>query len=77
MYPTADLVARYLGECGARVSNGLKLSENYGLELTHRKAMASSTEQLWRCLVRIAERWRRERDIREERVGMFDPGNSR
>ncbi len=38
------------------VSYGFKVIKNYGLELTHRKAMASSTELLWRCLGRIAER---------------------
>lgn len=50
---------------------------SYGLELIHRKAMASSTEQLWRCLGRIAERWRSEGYIREERGGMLDPGYNR
>ena len=40
----------------AGVSYGFKVIKNYGLELTHRKAMASSTELLWRCLGRIAER---------------------
>ena len=58
------------------VSYGFKVSQNYGMELTHRKAMASSTEMLWRCLGRIAERWRRERDIRAERGGLFDPRDS-
>ena len=58
------------------VSYGFKVSKNYGMELTHRKAMASSTEMLWRCLGRIAERWRRERDIRAERGGLFDPRDS-
>ena len=38
--------------------------------------MASSTELLWRCLGRIAERWSRERDIRDERGGLFDPRDS-
>ena len=39
--------------------------------------MASSTELLWRCLGGIAERWRRERDIRDERGGLFDQRDSR
>ena len=56
------------------VSYGFKVSKNYGMELTHRKAMASSTEMLWRCLGRIAERWRRERDIRAERGGLLIRG---
>ena len=60
----------------AGVSYGFKVSRNYGLELTHRKAMASSTELLWRCLGGIAERWRRERDIRDERGGLFDQRDS-
>ena len=51
------------GHVVVRVSYGFKVIKNYGLELTHRKAMASSRELLWRCLGRIAERWRRERDI--------------
>ena len=38
--------------------------------------MASSRELLWRCLGRIAERWRRERDIRVKRGGLFDPRDS-
>ena len=38
--------------------------------------MASSTELLWRRMDRIAERWRREREIPAERGGAFDPRDS-
>ena len=65
-----------LAMAASYVSYGFKVIKNYGLELTHRKAMASSRELLWRCLGRIAERWRRERDIRVKRGGLFDPRDS-
>ena len=57
------------------VSSKLKMGESSKMELTHPKVVASSAETLRRCVKHIAEGGRSERDLRDERSGLFDPGD--
>ena len=54
-----------------------KMSENAGIELTHRTVQASFTRISWRCLRDFAEGGTSERDLRDERSGPFHPGDRR
>ena len=46
------------------------------MELTHLRESASSTGNPWRWCVEIVKGGRSERDLRNERGGIFDPGHS-
>ncbi len=57
------------------VSADVKMSEIAEIELTHLRPEASSTENPWRCCREIDKGGRSERDIRDERRGLFDQGD--
>ena len=65
-YAMANLVAPF--SC---VIADEKISEIAGVELTHLIAGASFTKSSWRCSTGFAEGGRSERDLRDERGGLF------
>ena len=60
----------------ASVSANVKMSEIARMELTHLRERASSTETPWRWCKEIVKGGNSERDIRNERVGLFHSGYS-
>jgi hypothetical protein len=54
---------------------GLNSAENYGLELNHFDSEGIIARRLAEALGKIAQRWRRDINLRDERVGPFDPGD--
>ena len=58
------------------VSANVKMGEIARMELTHLRERASSTETPWRWCKEIVKGGNSERDIRNERVGLFHSGYS-
>ena len=54
----------------------IKMCKIAEMELTHPMAMASSADTLRRCFKQRANGGNDERDLRAERSGVFDPGES-
>ena len=59
----------------AIVNYGFKLSQNYGLELSHPGRAGIIAEASVEVPARIAERWPSERDLRVERARLLRPGD--